>query len=116
MSDAQQIQAYEARVHWGRLLDEVNNGASYIVSKRHQAVAALVPLEQWQQGRENKENAEARELSQLMEQLEARHAKAMAQLDNAFAELAAMREAVAESRSERESAQKAQETANAGNA
>jgi antitoxin (DNA-binding transcriptional repressor) of toxin-antitoxin stability system len=113
MADVQQIQAYEARIRWGRLLDEVSGGASYIVSKRHQAVAALVPLEQWQR-QDSGESAEARELAQLIEQFKARHAETMAQIDRAFAELAATRRAIKASRKEREAAQKQQEIDRAG--
>lgn len=96
----EEIGAYEARIHWGRMLDEVQSqGKSYVVSKHREPVAALVPLAALRQY--GQENAEAAELARLVEEVEVRHAETQAHLDKAFAQLAAMRRALAEAKAER---------------
>ncbi|HYW76308.1 MAG TPA: type II toxin-antitoxin system Phd/YefM family antitoxin [Gammaproteobacteria bacterium] len=98
MSDVQEIQSYEARVRWGSVLDQVSAGRTYVISKRHRAVAALVPLEQWH-GRDDSDDA--RELDALLRELHARHADTVAALDDAFAELTRMRKELAALRTDR---------------
>ncbi|MDN5871927.1 MAG: type II toxin-antitoxin system prevent-host-death family antitoxin [Nitrococcus sp.] len=95
--DTKKIQSYQARMHWSRILDEVRDGTCYLVSKRGAPTAALVPVEQVVSGGDAD-----RELALLLEQFEARHAETVARLDEAFAELAATREALGEWRAERD--------------
>lgn len=97
----QEIQAYEARMRWGSVLDSVHAGTTYIVSKRRQAVAAIVPLEQWQR-EEGGTSAAAAELAALVDQLNTQNAETSARLDRAFAALAQTRRALDEWRREHE--------------
>jgi len=39
------VGAYEAKTHLPRLLDEVSNGKSFVITKRGRPVARLIPLE-----------------------------------------------------------------------
>lgn len=97
--EAEEIGAYEARIHWGRLLDRVHAGESYVISKRHERVAVLVPLDEWQH---DEDSAEAAELRALVDLLEERNAETSAQLDRAFSALAQTRRVLDEWRLERE--------------
>jgi len=93
-----EIGSYEARVRWSQLLDEVGEGASYLISKRREPVAVLVPLERGL----GAENADEQELAQLLELFEAQHTNTLARLDKAFAELATTRAALDEWCAERQ--------------
>lgn len=99
------IGAYEARIHWGRLLDEVSAGARYVISKRQKKVAALVPIEQWMARYGEEDSPEARELDALVRQLQERHSRTLEALDAAFGELAQTREQLAALRAERTQAE-----------
>lgn len=97
-SKAQEISAYEARVHWGRVLDEVGAGAEFVVSKRHKAVAALVPIEEW----EATKSGGDKELVELIERWEKQHEATEASLDRAFSQLAGLRAYLRASRTKRQ--------------
>jgi antitoxin (DNA-binding transcriptional repressor) of toxin-antitoxin stability system len=103
--DVKEIGAYEARIHWGRILDEVSAGAVRVISKRHESVAALVPLALWQQSRGGADDVDARELDAVLRQLHERHDQTMAALDEAFSELARTRQELIALRAEREQGQ-----------
>jgi len=98
-----EIQSSEARVRWGEVLDLVAAGSMYVISKRHRAVAALVPFEQWCVAEEG--NAEPRELETLVRQLRQRRKMTMATIDEAFAVLACTREELVAMRTARGSAE-----------
>lgn len=108
------IGSYEARIHWGRLLDEVSAGASYVISKRQKKIAALVPLEEWTARQGEEDSAEARELDALVRQLQERHETTLAALDDAFAELARTRETLAALRADRAQAGQPEAARHAG--
>lgn len=103
-TELEEIGAYEARIHLGRLLDAVASGSSYVISKRHRRAAVLVPFEHWseRQGAGNIDAAEAQELDALLRQLHERHQATLDSLDEAFAELGRTREQIAALRAERE--------------
>ncbi len=102
--DVEEIGAYEARIHWGRVLDEVSAGGVRLISKHHRSVAALVPLALWQQSQGGADDADSRELDAVLRQFHERHAHTLSALDEAFAELARTREELAALRAEREQA------------
>jgi len=105
-NEVEEIGAYEARIHLGRLLDAVASGSSYVISKRHRRAAVLVPFEHWfvRKGPGNVDAAEAQELDSLLRQLDERHQATLDSLDEAFAELGRTREQIAALRAEREQA------------
>ena len=49
------IPAFEARRHFGKLLDEVSKDHKFVVEVRGQAVAALVPLKIYQKWKKDRE-------------------------------------------------------------
>ncbi|MCE9682352.1 type II toxin-antitoxin system Phd/YefM family antitoxin [Halomonas alkalisoli] len=102
--EAEEIQSYEARLRWGSVLDQVGHGHRFIVSKRHHAIAMLVPVEEWRKLQESDygNSPEARELAALVERLNVQNKETTSALDEAFAELAKTREALAYMRLERE--------------
>ena len=97
--DMEEIGAYEARVHWSRLLDQVQAGSSYLISKRRQAVAAIVPLDQLSGA---PGSSEEQELALLVEQFQRRHQETLEDLEAAFGELESLRGTLAEARRVRE--------------
>ena len=42
----QQIGAYEAKTHFSQILDKVENGTDFIITKRGKPVAKMSPIEQ----------------------------------------------------------------------
>tara|TARA_R100000935_G_scaffold19127_1_gene36757 strand:- start:351 stop:734 length:384 start_codon:yes stop_codon:yes gene_type:complete len=98
------IQSYQARVHWGSVLTQVGEGQSFLVNRRHQAVAMIVPIQDWNdlQERDDENGPEARELSELVEKLNKQNQETSNALDEAFAALSETRKALAEMRMERE--------------
>jgi len=98
------IQSYDARVRWGSVLNRVGEGHRYLVSKRHEAIAMLVPVQEWRdlQARDDENSPEARELATLVEKLNEQNKETADALDGAFAELANTREALSQMRMERE--------------
>ena len=102
--EAEKIQSYDARLRWGSVLDQVGNGHMFIVSKRHHAVAMLVPVEAWRKLQESgdENSPDARELYAMVEKLNVQNKETTHALDEAFAELAKTREALANMRLERE--------------
>lgn len=101
--DMEKIGAYEARVHWSRLLDQVQAGSSYLISKRRQAVAAIVPLDQLSGA---PGSSEEQELALLVEQFQRRHQETLDDLETAFRELETLRSTLAEARGAREELQR----------
>lgn len=98
----EEIGAYEARVHWSRLLEQVQAGSSYLISKRRQAVAAIVPLDQIAGPAGS---SEEQELALLIEQFQRRHQETLDELEAAFGELEALRSTLAQARNAREELQ-----------
>ena len=107
----EKIGASRARLDWYRLLDKVQAGSSYLISKRRQAVAAIVPLDQLpgQAG-----SAEEQELALLIEQFQRRHQETLDELEAAFGELESLRSTVAEARRAREEARHQQPSTGTG--
>ncbi|WP_440995643.1 type II toxin-antitoxin system Phd/YefM family antitoxin [Arhodomonas sp. SL1] len=97
-----EIGAYEARIRLGTLLDNVDAGAGYVISKHHRNMAVLVPYELWLQRTLGDRSVEAQELDRLVRELRHRHEQTQAALDEAFAEIASTRELLATMRAERE--------------
>ena len=42
----QQIGAFEAKTHFSRIIEEVERGADYVITKRGKPVAKIIPFEQ----------------------------------------------------------------------
>jgi prevent-host-death family protein len=42
----QQIGAFEAKTHFSQIIDKVEHGADYVVTKRGKPVAKIIPFEQ----------------------------------------------------------------------
>ena len=42
----QQIGAFEAKTHFSRIIQEVEHGADYVITKRGKPVAKIIPFEQ----------------------------------------------------------------------
>jgi prevent-host-death family protein len=42
----QQIGAFEAKTHFSQIIDKVEHGADYIVTRRGKPVAKIIPIEQ----------------------------------------------------------------------
>ena len=42
----QQIGAFEAKTHFSRIIEEVEHGADYVITKRGKPVAKIIPFEQ----------------------------------------------------------------------
>ena len=40
----QQIGAFEAKTHFSRIINEVENGADYVITKRGKPVAKIIPF------------------------------------------------------------------------
>jgi len=45
----QQIGAFEAKTHFSKILEEVERGADFIITKRGKPVAKIIPFEQEKQ-------------------------------------------------------------------
>jgi len=45
----QQIGAFEAKTHFSQIIDRVEKGADYIVTRRGKPVAKIIPIEQKQE-------------------------------------------------------------------
>jgi prevent-host-death family protein len=46
---SQQIGVFEAKTHLSQIIDKVENGAEFIITKRGKTVAKIVPIEQEKQ-------------------------------------------------------------------
>jgi len=42
----QQIGAFEAKTHFSRIIEEVEHGADYVITKRGKPVAKIIPFKQ----------------------------------------------------------------------
>ena len=45
----QQIGAFEAKTHFSQIIEKVENGADFIITKRGKPVAKIIPIEQEKQ-------------------------------------------------------------------
>ena len=43
---SQQVGAFEAKTHFSQLIEKVENGADFIITKRGKPVAKIIPFEQ----------------------------------------------------------------------
>ena len=43
---SQQIGSYEAKTHFSQIIEKVENGADFIITKRGKPVAKIIPFEQ----------------------------------------------------------------------
>lgn len=47
--ESQQIGAFDAKTHFSGILEKVENGADFIITKRGKPVAKIIPIEQEKQ-------------------------------------------------------------------
>ena len=59
-----QIGTYEARTHWSEIMQEVKNGAHYVITHHGDPVAELVPAQS--QSRQARSRVAARQLLDFM--------------------------------------------------